>query len=40
MKTAEFQVITGALQYCPKEVPEDVTNKVNEALKNQKDSVK
>lgn len=32
---AEFQVITGAIQYCPKEVPTDVKTKVEEALKKQ-----
>ena len=32
---AEFQVITGAIQYCPKEVPADVKTKVEEALKKQ-----
>ncbi len=34
---AEFQIITGALQYCPKEVPEDVKAKVDTALKKQSD---
>ena len=33
---AEFQIITGALQFCPKEVPADVKAKVEEALKKQK----
>jgi len=32
---AEFQIITGALQFCPKEVPADVKSKVEEALKKQ-----
>jgi hypothetical protein len=32
---AEFQIITGALQFCPKEVPADVKEKVEEALKKQ-----
>ncbi len=32
---AEFQIITGALQFCPKEVPADVKAKVEEALKKQ-----
>ncbi len=32
---AEFQIITGALQYCPKEVPEDIKTKVEEAIKTQ-----
>ena len=35
---AEFQIITGALQYCPKEIPGDVKDKINEALKKQKKS--
>lgn len=35
---AEFQIITGALQFCPKEVPADVKAKVEEALKKQKAS--
>tara|TARA_B100000029_G_scaffold509105_1_gene597524 strand:+ start:479 stop:880 length:402 start_codon:yes stop_codon:yes gene_type:complete len=29
---AEFQIITGALQYCPKQVPEDVKEKVKAAI--------
>ena len=33
---AEFQIITGALQYCSKEVPADIKKKVNEAMKKQK----
>ena len=33
---AEFQIITGALQFCPKEVPSEVTTKVKEAIKQQK----
>ena len=32
---AEFQIITGALQYCPDEVPADVKAKVEEAIKKQ-----
>ncbi len=32
---AEFQIITGALQYCPKEIPGDVKDKINEAIKSQ-----
>ena len=32
---AEFQIITGALQYCPDEVPADVKAKVEEAVKKQ-----
>jgi len=35
---AEFQVITGALQYCPKEVPDDVKAKVQEAIDKQKNN--
>ena len=30
---AEFQIITGALQYCPKEVPREVKKKVEAAIK-------
>ena len=33
---AEFQIITGALQYCPKEVPEDVKSKIQEVIDKQK----
>ncbi len=33
---AEFQIITGALQYCPKDVPDDVREKVEEVIKNTK----
>ncbi len=33
---AEFQIITGALQFCPKDVPDDVKAKVDEALKKEK----
>ncbi len=32
---AEFQIITGALQYCPDEVPEDVKEKVQKAIDSQ-----
>ena len=32
---AEFQIITGALQYCPDVVPSDVNAKVEAALKKQ-----
>ena len=32
---AEFQIITGALQYCPDEVPADVKAKIEEAVKKQ-----
>ncbi len=35
---AEFQIITGALQFCPDKVPADVKTKVEEALKKQKAS--
>ena len=33
---AEFQIITGAMQFCPDKVPADVKTKVEEALKKQK----
>ncbi len=33
---AEFQILTGALQYCPKEVPDDVRDQVEKAIKSQK----
>jgi len=32
---AEFQIITGALQFCPDKVPADVKSKVEAALKKQ-----
>ncbi len=32
---AEFQIITGALQYCADQVPEDVKAKVEAAIKKQ-----
>ena len=32
---AEFQVITGALQYCPDQVPDDVKEKVQTAIDKQ-----
>ena len=35
---AEFQIITGALQYCPKQVPDDVKAKVQEAIEKQNGS--
>ena len=35
---AEFQIITGAMQYCPKQVPDDVKTKVEEAIEKQKNS--
>ena len=33
---AEFQIITGAMQFCPDKVPADVKTKVEEALKKAK----
>ena len=33
---AEFQIITGAMQFCADKVPADVKKKVEEALKKQK----
>ena len=36
---AEFHVITGALQYCPEQVPDDVKVKVEEAIEKQKNKV-
>ena len=33
---AEFQIITGALQFCPEEVPSDVKKKIEEVLRKQK----
>ena len=35
---AEFQIISAALQYCPKAVPEDAKTKVMEAIEKQKKS--
>ena len=32
---AEFQIITGAMQFCPDLVPEDVKEKVEEAIEKQ-----
>ncbi len=32
---AEFQIITAALQFCPKQVPKDVEKKVKELLEKQ-----
>ena len=32
---AEFQIITGAMQFCPDLVPADVKKKVDEAIKKQ-----
>ena len=37
---AEFQIITGALQYCPKQVPDDVKAKVQDAIKSQQEKAK
>ena len=37
---AEFQIITGALQYCPKQVPEDVREKVKAAIDKQNQNTK
>ena len=37
---AEFQVLTGAIQYCPDSVPEDVKNKVKEAMKKENEKIK
>ena len=33
---AEFQIVTTAIQYCPDNIPKDVTNKVDEILKDYK----
>ena len=33
---AEFQIITTAIQYCPDNIPKEVTNKVNEIIKDYK----
>ena len=33
---AEFQIVTTAIQYCPDNVPKDVTEKVNKILKENK----
>ena len=33
---AEFQIVTTAIQYCPENVPKDVTKKVNKILKDGK----
>ncbi len=32
---AEFQIVTGALKYCPEAVPEDVKEKVQQAIEKQ-----
>ncbi len=32
---AEMQLVTGAMQYCPKLVPEDIKAQVEEAMKKQ-----
>ncbi len=37
---AEFQIITGAMTFCPKEVPADVKAKVEEAMKKQQEKSK
>ena len=34
---AEFQIVTTAIQYCPDNIPKEVTNKVNEILKDYKE---
>ena len=33
---AEFQIVTTAIQYCPDSVPEEVTKKVKQILKDNK----
>ena len=33
---AEFQIVTTAIQYCPESVPEEVTKKVKQILKENK----
>ena len=33
---AEFQIVTTAIQYCPDNIPKEVTNKVNEIIKDYK----
>ena len=33
---AEFQIVTTAIQYCPDSVPEEVTKKVNQIIKDNK----
>ena len=33
---AEFQVISGAMEFCPKEVPADIQKKLKQAVKQQK----
>ena len=37
---AEFQIVETALNYCPESIPEDVSKKVNEILKNNKPTKK
>ena len=32
---AEFQIVTGALQYCPKQVPDDVKEKIQAAMEKK-----
>ena len=34
---AEFQIVTTAIQYCPDNIPKEITNKVNEILKDYKE---
>ena len=33
---AEFQIVTTAIQYCPDNIPKEVTSKINEILKDYK----
>ena len=33
---AEFQIVTTAIEYCPDNIPKEVTNKVNEILEDYK----
>ncbi len=35
---AELQVVTGALQYCPKDVPNDVRERIEKLIKSQNSS--
>ncbi len=37
---AEFQLITGAMQYCPKEVPDDVKEKLKKAIEKDQSQKK
>ena len=34
---AEFQIVTTAIQYCPDNIPKEVTNKINEILEDYKE---